>query len=77
MMNFNNNYKRFQNYQNNGFENNLKKDFVEQNYKVDKKRELGEKKELPAKKELNTPDTSFLEKTTKIGIDSQGQFYRK
>ena len=76
-MDINNNYKRFQGYQNSNVNSNsFKQDFMEQNYKVEKK-PLGEKKDLGEKRELPKQDNSFLERSTRLGINSQGQFIKK
>jgi len=75
-MDINNNYKRFQTYTNGVKQNTFKQDYIEQNYKVEKK-PLGEKRELETKKDLSKPDTSFLERSTRLGVNSQGQFMKK
>ena len=70
-MDIKNNYKRFQSYQNNSVGNHsLKKDFVEQNYKVNDK-PLGENKELPKQ------DNSFLRNASRLGVNNQKQFLKK
>lgn len=76
-MDLNNSYKRFQGYQNNnGIQQNLKQNYLEQNYKIDNK-PLGEKKELNEKKELPKQDNSFLKNATRLGVNNQGQFVKK
>lgn len=78
-MDVNNSYKRFQTYSTNAqtnMSNTFKQDFMEQNYKVEKK-SLGEKRELGEKKDLSKPDNLFLERSTRLGVNSQGQFIKK
>lgn len=75
-MDINNGYKRFQTYTNSAKQNTFKQDYMEQNYKIEKK-PLGEKRELETKKDLSKPDTSFLERSTRLGVNSQGNFIKK
>ncbi len=76
MTNLNNNYKRFQSYENaNNVNNNIKKDYVEMNYnsnnKLSKPTEIGNKKELPKQ------DNSFLRSSVRLTVNSNGQFDRR
>lgn len=71
-MDINNNYKRFQSYRTDNKANNFKQNYMEQNYQVNH----NEKKELEQKKELSKPDTSFLERSTRLGVNN-GQFFKK
>ena len=80
MADINNTYKRFQNFQATNVESSLKKDFMEQNYKVEKsleKKELETHKDLNNSKNLSSPDKSFLERSVKLGVNSQGNFFKK
>lgn len=78
MTNINNNYKRYQNFQNTNIQqNNFKHDFVEQNYKINGNKTLGEKRELGANRELPKQDNSFLQNATRLSVNSQGQFIKK
>lgn len=70
MADINNSYKRFQTYSTNNSQNTFKQDYMEQNYKVEKKI-LGEKRELPK------VDNSFIERTARLGINNQGRFIKK
>lgn len=73
MSNINNTYKRFQNYQPNGLENNLRKDFMEQNYKIDKNNDKKlDNNSLLKEQNLREPDKSFLEKSVKLGVNNRG-----
>lgn len=74
-MDINNNYKRFQSYRTDNKANNFKQNYMEQNYQ-NKQNINNDKKELGQKKELSKPDTSFLERSTKIGVNN-GQFFKK
>lgn len=76
MADINNSYKRFQTYTNSTKGNTFKQDYMEQNYKVEKT-VLGEKIELGEKKELPKVDSSFIERTSRLGVNSQGQFFKK
>lgn len=76
MADINNNYKRFQTYRNDVKQNNLRQDYMEQNYKVEKK-SFGEKRDLGEKRELPKVDGSFIERSSRLGINSQGQFFKK
>ena len=69
-MDIRNNYKRFQSYQSNNVTNNIKKNYIEQ------QQELGPTKELGQNKGLSNPDTSFLQRSVKIGIKN-GEFVKK
>lgn len=74
-MDINNSYKRFQTYNNSAKQNTFKQDYMEQNYKTENKtigeKQLGEKKELPK------VDSSFIERSSRLGINSQGRFIKK
>ena len=72
MTSIDNGYKRFQNYQKPVNKSNLKKDFIEQNYKTS---QMVEKTKENAPK-LGTERT-VLEKATKLGVNRQEQFFRK
>ena len=76
MTNINNSYKRFQNYGNSAPQNTFRQDYMEQHYGFEKKT-LGEKREISEKKELSKIDKSFIERTTRLGMNSQGQFFKK
>ena len=76
-MDINNSYKRFQGYQNNNVNmNNLKKDYVEQNYKINDK-PLDNKRELREKCELPKQDNAFLKNASRLGVNGQGRFIKK
>lgn len=75
-MDINNNYKRFQTYKSDNKANNFKQSYMEQNYQ-NKQNINNEKKELGTKKELSKVDDSFLRRSTRIGINSNGQFFKK
>ena len=76
MADINNSYKRFQTYTNSVNNNTFKQDYMEQNYKVEKK-VLGEKRELGEVKELPKVESSFIERTTRLGVNNQGHFFKK
>jgi len=76
MADINNSYKRFQTYTNSTKGNTFKQDYMEQNYKVEKK-VLGEKIELGEKKELPKVDSSFIERSVRLGVNNQGNFFKK
>ena len=78
MTNINNSYKRIQSYvPSNNAKNNLKRDFMEQNYKTPTSKPLDTKKELPEKQDLKTRDTAFLKDAARLGVNRQGQFIKK
>lgn len=76
MADINNNYRRFRTYTNNANQNTFKQDFMEQNYKVEKK-VLGEKSKLDERKEFPKVDSSFVERSVRLGINNQGNFIKK
>lgn len=77
MTDINNGYKRYQNYKNPNVQNTLKHNYMEQNYKIGDKKVLGEKKEIGEKRELPKQDNAFLKNATRLGVNNQGQFFKK
>lgn len=78
MGDINNNYKRFQSYQGNTVKsNNFKHDYVEQHYKINDNKPLGEKREFGEKRELPKSNNSFLRNASRLGVNKQGQFFKK
>ena len=75
MGNINNNFRRFQTYKSINSENGFKRDFMEQNYKVDK--QLEEKNDLEKKHELPKQDNAFLKNASRLSINNKGQFIKK
>jgi len=75
MADINNSYKRFQTYTNSSKANAFKQDYMEQNYKVEKK-SMDDKRE-ETRKDLSKPDTSFLQRSTHIGVNNKGSFFKK
>lgn len=76
MADINNSYKRFQSYKNSEKENTFKQNYMEQNYKVEKM-PLGKKRELCEKRELPKVDSSFIERSIRLGVNNQGNFFKK
>lgn len=76
MADINNNYKRFQTYNASKQQNTFRQDYMEQNYKVEK-RPIGEKCELGERRELPKVDSSFIERSVRLDVNNQGRFMKK